>query len=133
VKSTLSAIALGRILGNENPWEIIDGEQFKGSTDFGHKHNGTLTFKALSSNVRRQLVLVALAFFKDCKETLLQEFDRLVFRKRSDRSWQLESSCSDPLIVGLCIRRMALQYRHIMGRYKDYGTLGLAGFNLDLH
>ena len=117
---TLAAVAVARHLGDECPVEIVEDECFDASNSSDHEHDRTPTFIYLSPPARAQLFGVALTTFESMEELILQEIDRLIIRKKSNRAWQLDSSCSDPLILGLCIRRMALQYRHMMSRYKDF-------------
>jgi hypothetical protein len=120
VGHTLVTIALARHLGDERPVEIVEDEHFGASDALDHERDRIPTFVMSPPPVWLQFSELALTFFEVREELILQEIDRLVFRKKPDRIWQLDTSCSDPLILGLCIRRMALEYRHMMLRYKPF-------------
>ena len=105
VELTLEAAAYARHLGQERPVSA-DG----------------CSFYSLPRPVYIQLYALAYHRFHATECALLHELDRLVFWKKDNRSWRVDSSCSDPLILALCIRRMALHYRALMVRYKCFGS-----------
>jgi hypothetical protein len=70
---------------------------------------------------RLQLFTIALHQFEYVETSVLKEIDELVYCKNSTIPWEADPRLSDPLIIGLCIRRMALEYRQMMLRYKSFG------------
>jgi transcriptional regulator of aromatic amino acid metabolism len=95
VKSTLAMMAVSRHLGLEAFVEIRDDKNL--SLDSSDK----VAIAKLPNPAQIQLFSIALERYQHWEAKVCQEIDRLVFGKRENRSWDLGSSCSDPLILGL--------------------------------
>ena len=81
-------------------------------------------FSSVSEMVRRQIFVQAAKGIEELEKEVLKQLDTLInavspLRQKKSLSWDYQ--CSDPVIVGFCIRRLALQYRRTMERYKQFG------------
>jgi hypothetical protein len=100
------------------PVELLEGARLESAAKIYGPHEQR-KFADMSSPARSQFLVHVAEAYETFEHCVLEEFDRLVFHKKIGRVWT--SSCSDPLIIGLCIRRMSLQYRSYMINYKTYG------------
>lgn len=108
-------MVMARHLGYDSVVEIIDHE-----SSFSNTHDAPV-FAKLPHPARAQIFGLGMEQFQQLEARILPEIDSLVFGEKSNRAWEVASSCSDPLILGLCIRRMALWYRYMMLQYKNGG------------
>jgi len=108
--TTLAATALARNLGDLCSVQVLgDGEPDK-----------TPMFVQLPWPAHFQLFGIALQQFEEMERLVLKEIDELVYCTNSTLPWQADPHRSDPVIIGLCIRRMALEYRQMMLRYRSF-------------
>ncbi|TAQ91046.1 hypothetical protein B7494_g666 [Chlorociboria aeruginascens] len=68
---------------------------------------------SISNAARKQIFLQAIKAITKNEKYVLGELDRLV-SSRNQIGY-------DPVVLGLCVRRLSLYYRHIMARYKALG------------
>jgi hypothetical protein len=73
---------------------------------------------AMSMPIRNQLFSIAANAIEDTEKELLKNIDDLVHGPRPYRDYKP----SNPVILGLCIRRLSLYYRRIMMRYKSFNS-----------
>jgi hypothetical protein len=101
---------LGRYLDNRRPVDYDNIQRAKGE--------GLLDIKQwrfaarISQRARTQIFHQAIKGIEKYEPLVLETLDRLVSRKRYTKN---------PVILGLCVRRLSLFYRHIMARYKRLG------------
>jgi hypothetical protein len=105
------------------PVEILQGDRYEQTLKhacrkFGYYYEPR-PFVEMSNPARNQLLVHAARAHEFYEQRVLHEIDRQVFYEKPDRAWI--PACSDPLILGLCIRSMSLQYRRYMLNYKKYG------------
>jgi hypothetical protein len=109
-------MALARHMGHDSVVEILAQESpCPNAQDI-------LAFVKLPKPARTQIFAIGLEQFQVLEAVILQEIDALVFGQKGSRAWEMTTSCSDPLILGLCIRRLALWYRQMMFSYKSHGV-----------
>ena len=113
---------LARYLDERGPVEQLEEDRLRAACNT-HAHYSPRKYAFLSLSARNQLFIHIAEQFELLETKILSEIDKFVFQKKQGRAWQ--PSCSDPLILGLCIRRMGLQYRRSMIRYKTFGPGGL--------
>jgi hypothetical protein len=92
--------------------EILESE------NTGSQDGNAIAFASLPKPARTQIFAIGLEKFQQIEALILHEIDRVDLRRLDGGGTR---SCSDPLILGLCIRRIALWYRNLMFRYKNYG------------
>jgi len=131
VNNLLNASLLARnyLMGNA-PVEALENDRLQAAHQFAFDSIGShpqRRFADMSLPARNQLFVLAAQAFEFNEKRILERFDRLVFHKNMSGLWQssLEES-PDPLVLGLCIRRMALIYRQYMIYYKSHGSQKLA-------
>jgi len=70
---------------------------------------------AISKRTRDQLFKQAATGLESLEKLVLPEIDLLL------PAWRVKANTPNPLILGLCVRRLALHYRRSMVRYKQFG------------
>jgi hypothetical protein len=123
VQETLNTAILARFfIVGQAPVELLEDDRYEQTLQFARQNFGShpaRRYVDMSTPARNQFLVHAARAYEDFEQSVLEKIDQLVFHKKDGRAWT--TSCSDPLILGLCIRRMSLQYRHFMFHYKAFG------------
>lgn len=114
VKNTLTAMVLARHMCHPSVVEIPNNASTY--------QDDVPLFARLPKPARAQLLAVGLQQAQKYEDLVLKEIDHMIFSKPNTRAWDPTPSCSDPLMLGLCIRRITLWYRGLMFRYKSFGA-----------
>jgi hypothetical protein len=112
--------ALARYLDERRPDELLETdrrEAYEAACTIQHKHHHAMT---LSRIARQQFKAHVAKACEQFESRALQKIEKLVFGQKPGRVWQ--TSCSDPLALGLCIRRISLHHRRQMLHYKQLSS-----------
>lgn len=117
MKNILAYMAMARHLGHETTVEMLNHSP----SDSPPTTVTATIYQQLPKPAQMQIFGLAIDKLQQLEATILQELDGLLFETPSIRARELTLSLTDPLILGLCIRRMALWYRQMMFKYKHHG------------
>jgi hypothetical protein len=110
VEDTLNTAILARyLIAGQAPVELLEGDRLEAAYELTSKMHGPheqRKFADMSNPARSQFLVRVAGAYEVIERRVLEKIDQLVFHKKVGRAWK--SSCSDPLVIGLCIRRMSL-------------------------
>ena len=107
----MSIAVLGRYLDSRRP---IDKEQFEKLREQGVDKR-LFRESAIPKGIRGQLFKLSAQSIEQFEIRILASIDELLPANRKSNK-----EISDPLILGLCVRRLSLHYRRIMLRYQQF-------------
>jgi hypothetical protein len=106
---------LARYLDNRRPIDLDLFQDLKGRGADERLWRAS----GISKLARNQLFKQAVKGIEKIEELVLDEMDGLLSGDARGRTKAFQGS--DPVLFGLCIRRLALHYRRTMQRYKRFG------------